>query len=135
MFMSIVLLQGPAAGPVSLPPHAALSIDLIQCDTLPAMVGGLHLARCQRAPLVVLDPGAWSARDCALHGAALRDALDALDAPYIELHDHSAQEFAHWAHPQHEALAVFNVDRDAAARLTMALAVAARLVAAPLDPH
>ncbi|TAA25761.1 MULTISPECIES: hypothetical protein [Pseudoxanthomonas] len=126
--MSIVFLQGPATGRLSLPPHPQLAIDLIQCDTLPAIVGGLHLARCQRAPLVVLDPGPWSARDRALHAAALRDALDALDAPYIEMHDHSAQEFAHWAHPQHAALAVFNVDRDAPARRTMALAVAARLV-------
>ena len=90
-----------------------------------------------------LDEARWHARNRAmfaddpngLEPPEQSDALDALDAPYIELHDHSAQEFAHWAHPQHEALAVFNVDRDAAARLTMALAVAARLVAAPLDPH
>lgn len=129
--MCIFILQGPTPGHVPVPPSTqALPVDLIHCDSVAALVGGLCLARCQRATLVVVDAGTLPEHDCRLHAASMQRALDALDAPYIELHDRSAQEFAHWAHPRHAALAVFNLDRDAAGRYEMAMAVATRLASA-----
>ncbi len=128
--MSIFILQGPAPDHVPVPPSTqALPVDLIHCDSVAALVGGLRLARCHRATLVVVDAGTLPEHDCRLHAASMQQALDALDAPYIELHDRSTQEFAHWARPHHAALAVFNLDRDAASRYAMAMAVAARVAA------
>ncbi len=130
--MSIFILQGPAPVHAPIPASTqALPVDLIHCNSVAALVGGLHLARCQDATLVVVDAGTLPERDCLLHAAAMQYALDALDAPYIELHDRSAQEFAHWARPRHAALAVFNLDHDASGRYAMAMAVATRLAAVP----
>jgi hypothetical protein len=130
--MSVFILQGPAPGRAPIPASTqALPVDLIHCNGVAALVGGLRLARCHGATLVVVDAGTLPQRDCLLHAAAMRQALDALDAPYIELHDRSTQEFAHWARPHHAALAVFNLDHDATGRYAMAMAVATRLAAAP----
>ncbi|MET1022940.1 MAG: hypothetical protein ABWX87_01395 [Pseudoxanthomonas sp.] len=130
--MSIFILQGPTPDHVPVPPSTqALPVDLVHCDSVAALVGGLRLARCHRATLVVVDAGTLPEHDCRLHASAMQQALDALDAPYIELHDRSAQEFVHWARPHHAALAVFNLDHDASGRYAMAMAVATRLASTP----
>lgn len=131
--MSIFILHAAPAAPWQ---HARLStasqpVELIHCNSVAGLVGGLHLARNHHANVVVLDAGALPEHDCQLHADAMRQALDLLPAPYIELHDRSTQEISHWAHPQHAALAVFNLDHDGDRRHAMALAVAARLCSLP----
>jgi 3-dehydroquinate dehydratase-2 len=69
-----------------------LTVVARQTDAEHEMLGWLHEAADQRAP-VVLNPGAWSH-----YSYALRDACAMLTAPLVEVHIsniHAREEFRH----------------------------------------
>lgn len=73
---------------------AELGLDVLvrQTDAEHEMLGWLHEAADERAP-VVLNPGAWSH-----YSYALRDACALLTAPLVEVHIsnvHAREEFRH----------------------------------------
>lgn len=132
--MTILLIQGPGlAGDPALPPalptqpHARL--ELAACDSLDALLHCLASERAQRAELVLLESCELDRAQCACCGPALRQALDALRAPYIELHDRADQGWEDWLRPRHAALAVVAIRDDRRARYAMALAIAQRTCA------
>lgn len=67
-----------------------LTVDVRQTDAEPELLGWLHAAADQAAP-VVLNPGAWTH-----YSYALRDACALLTAPLVEVHIsniHAREEF------------------------------------------
>jgi 3-dehydroquinate dehydratase-2 len=69
-----------------------LDVDVRQTDAEPELIGWLHAAADEAAP-VVLNPAAWSH-----YSYALRDACALLRAPLIEVHlsnIHAREEFRH----------------------------------------
>lgn len=69
-----------------------LSVEVRQTDHEARMIGWLHAAADSSTP-VVLNPGAWSH-----YSYALRDAVEALTAPVVEVHIsniHAREEFRH----------------------------------------
>jgi 3-dehydroquinate dehydratase-2 len=69
-----------------------LDVDVRQTDAEHEMLGWLHAAADEAAP-VVLNPGAWSH-----YSYALRDACALLRAPLVEVHIsnvHAREEFRH----------------------------------------
>jgi 3-dehydroquinate dehydratase-2 len=69
-----------------------LEVDVRQTDAEPEMLGWLHAAADEHAP-VVLNPGAWSH-----YSYALRDACAMLNAPLVEVHIsniHAREAFRH----------------------------------------
>lgn len=73
---------------------AEVGLDVVvrQTDAEHEMLGWLHAAADERAP-VVLNPGAWSH-----YSYALRDACALLAAPLVEVHIsnvHAREEFRH----------------------------------------
>lgn len=73
---------------------------------------------------MLLDSGDLAADDCARHAAELRSALDGLDAPYIEVHDHVEQELECRVRPAHPALAIIVMTRDLAKSYAISLEIA-----------
>ncbi len=72
--------------------EAGLDVVVRQTDAEHEMLGWLHAAADERAP-VVLNPGAWSH-----YSYALRDACALLTAPLVEVHIsnvHAREEFRH----------------------------------------
>lgn len=69
-----------------------LTVDVRQTDAEHELLGWLHAAADERAP-VVLNPGAWSH-----YSYAVRDACAMLRAPLVEVHIsniHAREEFRH----------------------------------------
>ncbi|WP_026208164.1 type II 3-dehydroquinate dehydratase [Catelliglobosispora koreensis] len=69
-----------------------LDVEVRQTDSEAELVGWLHQAADERAP-VVLNPAAWSH-----YSIAVRDACAMLNAPLIEVHlsnIHAREEFRH----------------------------------------
>lgn len=104
--VSIVIVHGPHTSGCSLPQDlqrqlqqqadaAGHRLELRGCGNLPGLVGQVCAARADSAEFVLLDPGelAWQAREHP--EAGLVDALDRLDAPYIEVHDVFGAELEH----------------------------------------
>jgi 3-dehydroquinate dehydratase-2 len=81
-----------AARCVSVGASLGLDVEVRQTDAEHEMIGWLHAAADERAP-VVLNPGAWSH-----YSYALRDACALLQAPLVEVHlsnIHAREEFRH----------------------------------------
>jgi hypothetical protein len=132
--MSILLIQGPGlAGDAAVPPPVPqplyARLDLAACDDLDALLACLTSERARCAELVLLESCELDQAQCVCCGPALRDALDALRAPYIELHDCAHQGWEDWLQPRHAALAVVAIRNDRRARYAMALAIAQRACA------
>jgi 3-dehydroquinate dehydratase-2 len=69
-----------------------LAVEVRQTDAEPELLGWLHTAADQAAP-VVLNPGAWSH-----YSYAVRDACALLTAPLVEVHlsnIHAREPFRH----------------------------------------
>jgi 3-dehydroquinate dehydratase-2 len=83
-----------ARGCVELGARLGLEVRVRQTDAEHEMLGWLHAAADEAAP-VVLNPGAWSH-----YSYALRDACALLRAPLIEVHlsnIHAREEFRHYS--------------------------------------
>lgn len=127
--MSLLIVQGPGVAPVALSGSvpsscAGHAVDVVHCADAGALVDALRAADRDDVALVLLEPGADPA--CRGQLQALRGTLDALPAPYIELHTDRSGELEPWLHPQHAPLAVVMTPNDAARGYAMSLGIAAR---------
>ncbi len=135
--MSILVIQGPhhhgdaAACTTSgdLAAHvraealaAGTDVRIRRCTSALGLVRCLHEAR--GAEVVLLDSGDLDPAECSCHADALRDALDTLDAPYIEVHDRTDQELEGRLQPAHAALAIVVTTTDLAMGYAISTAIA-----------
>nr|WP_298126897.1 hypothetical protein [uncultured Pseudoxanthomonas sp.] len=134
--MSILILRGPHA---ALPDASSLDPPLreranaagqrLHCRTFATirdLLCGLRRADIARSDML-LDIG-----DLALDGVAqtwaLRDALDGLASPYIEVHDDAAHALEPRVHPQHASLVTVILRDDLPRAYALALDIALRRV-------
>jgi len=126
--MSVLILQGPGAHAGTVP-CAHHSTQRIRCADIGSLIHSLRAARDADIELVLLDSGAIGREQDRPHWPALRAAIDALPAPYIELHDNTADELQPWLHPQHQPLATVITPGDPARAYAMSVAIATRRLA------
>lgn len=129
--MSLLILQGPhapvdAAAWVSTAARAGHSTELIRCADVAGLIAGLGSARPADTALVLLDAGATTRTADQAQCVALRQALDRLPAPYIELHDDAAEELEPQLHPHHLPIATIITSGDRLRAYALSLAIAAR---------
>jgi 3-dehydroquinate dehydratase-2 len=135
--MSILILRGPHA---ALPDASSLDPPLrerahaagqrLRCRTFATMrdlLSGLRRTHIAHSDMLLLDIG-----DLALDGVtqtrALRDALDDLPSPYIEVHDDAAHALEPRVHPQHAPLVTVILRDDLPRAYALALDIALRRV-------
>lgn len=133
--MSILILRGPHAthpdtSPLdpSLRSRAHAAWQALHCRafaTLRGLLAGLRRARTGHTDLLLLDVGDLTLQN-ASHAQAVRDALDALPTPYIELHDDAAHALEPRIHPQHAPLVTVILRDDLPRAYSMALDIALR---------
>lgn len=138
--MSIVVITGPRDdAEVQAPEDDAMwqlweraqvaGTDLLwrPCSDFAEMTGYLDRSSRDHAELVLLDidANAIPAHDIA----PLREALAALEVPYIEIHDHSDEGDASSLAPGHPSLVSVVVPGNARASYDMALSIGLRYLA------
>lgn len=136
--MSVLILQGPHAGetlPVQEPlpsveDWAGHDLHTVRCRNIDGVVAGLRAARASEVALVVLDGGDLHRPECGAAWPALREALDQLPVPYIELHEAGGEELEPWLHPRHLPLATLVTLKDRARGYAMSRAIAVRRLGA-----
>lgn len=127
--MTILMIRHTPPGAV---PDAALLPATVaghrlacrDCDSLPALVRCLQRARRSRPAWVLIATTAVEAPQWARYGNALRAALDALPAPYIEMAANDGDALDAHLHPQHAPTAsvVCSSGQSDACRLSLAIA-------------
>lgn len=137
--MSILILRGPHA---AIPPSSASSTTFnrplrrraraagqaLHCRAFASvrdLLVGLRRARRERTDLLLLDIGELALRD-GTQTKALREALDDLPSPYIEVHDDAAHALEPRVQPQHAPLVTVILRNDLPRAYAMALAIALR---------
>lgn len=135
--MSILILRGPHAQAATDPSLSLASIDqdlrrrahssghALHCRgfrSLHDLLSRLRQVR-RQDHMVLIDAGDLAV-DSPDDAHALRDALDALPVPYMELHDDAAHALEPRTQPQHAPLVTVILCGDLASAYTMALAVA-----------
>ncbi|WP_369977149.1 hypothetical protein [Xanthomonas bundabergensis] len=134
--MSILLIQGPHRGAPAIAVARRLAgasgpcVVPVACADAAQIVARLRQGAHDETELVLLDSGELPAADLADHGAHLREALDALGHPYIEVHDASAQALEPLLHPRHAPLLTVIANGALADGYAIALGVAARRLGA-----
>jgi len=130
--MSILVIQGPHRDAPAIAVARCLAgasgaqVVPVACADAAQIVARLQQGAHDETELVLLDSGELPAADLADHGAQLRDALDALGHPYIEVHDASAQALEPLLHPRHMPLLTVIANGALADSYAIALGVAAR---------
>lgn len=141
--MSILVIQGP---------HGAANAHVGHAFTRPlyaaAAAAGVPLAwrrvctvrslaiclqRVQHAQVqvVLLDAGDMARDDHAFCSSALRQALDRLPMPYIEVHDDTAHLLEPRLHPRHAPLVTVVLRHQLQRAYALALSIALRRLASP----
>jgi len=130
--MSILVIQGPHRDAPAIAVARCLAgtsgaqVVPVACADAAQIVARLQQGAHDETELVLLDSGELPAADLADHGAQLREALDALGHPYIEVHDASAQALEPLLHPRHAPLLTVIANGALADSYAIALGVAAR---------
>ena len=133
--MCIVLIQGPhhaRSRQVALPSFydaakaAGTTLLVRSCSTLAELIECLHKSKDLDAEMVLLDSGEFDSRDFPAANRPLREALDALSSPYIEMHDASSQVLDQHVHPCHAPIVTLVINDDREASYCMALAITLR---------
>lgn len=130
--MSILVIQGPHHDAPAIAVARRLAgasgarVVPVACADAAQIVARLQQGAHDETELVLLDSGELPAADLADHGAQLREALDALGHPYIEVHDASAQALEPLLHPRHAPLLTVIANGALADSYAIALGVAAR---------
>ncbi len=134
--MSILILRGPHAAS-AIPSFAATMLDRqlrqraqaagesLRCRvfaSLGQLLGGLHRVD-RHDGMVLIDAGDFVV-DGIDEAHALRDALDALPAPYIEVHDDAAHALEPRVQPRHAPLVTLILRDDLPRAYAMALDIA-----------
>jgi len=123
--MTILLIRQASPDPLPIPAQlAGHAIHCEHCATLPALVQCLREATRSAPEWVLIETAATAPTQWAEHGVALRAALDALPAPYIEMAANDDDGLDAHLHPQHAPAArvVCSSGRDDACRLSLAIA-------------
>ncbi|UYB51874.1 hypothetical protein OCJ37_18165 [Xanthomonas sp. AM6] len=134
--MSILLIQGPHRDAPAIAVARRLAgasgarVVPVACADAAQIVARLRQGAHDETELVLLDSGELPAAELAEHGAQLREALDALGHPYIEMHDASAQALEPLLHPRHAPLLTVIANGALADSYAIALGVAARRLGA-----
>jgi len=133
--MSILILRGPHAVLPDTPfldrplrERANAAGQSLHCRAFASvreLVTGLRRARSERTDLLLLDVGELAMQD-ASQAHAVRDALDGLPAPYIEVHDDAAHALEPRVQPQHAPLVTVILRDDLPRAYAMALDIALR---------
>ncbi|WP_411849486.1 hypothetical protein ACLB90_10725 [Stenotrophomonas sp. LGBM10] len=129
--MTILLIRHtpPSAAPDAAPLPARVAghrLACHDCDSLPALVRCLQAARRSRPAWVLIATTAVAAPQWARYGAAVRAALDALPAPYIEMASNDDDALDERLHPQHAPAARVVCGRSREEACQLSLAIAAR---------
>jgi 3-dehydroquinate dehydratase-2 len=142
--MSILILCGVhAATPLPSSSHPAFERPLreraktagqsLQCrafNSVRDLLAGLQRARQERPDMLLLDTGDLVLQD-STQAKALRDALDDLPSPYIEVHDDAAHALEPRVQPQHAPLVTVILRDDLPRAYAMALDIALRRLDRP----
>ncbi|KRA52334.1 hypothetical protein ASD77_11690 [Pseudoxanthomonas sp. Root65] len=133
--MSIMILRGPHAAHPDVSPlyrplrqranAAGQSLRYRAFASVHDLVCGLRRARRERTDMLLLDVGELAMQGPA-HAHALRDALDTLPSPYIEVHDDAAHALEPRVQPQHAPLVTVILRNDLPRAYAMALEIALR---------
>lgn len=135
--MAIVVLQGPAAAPHRLGVDAACALWRVAraagqvlsfraSASASAFAASLRQGIDARDAFVLVDPGDVAA---TADPAELRDALEALRVPYVEVHDRSAGVLDLSLRPDAMPLATIVINGDLASGYRIALGIALRRLA------
>jgi 3-dehydroquinate dehydratase-2 len=139
--MSILILRGAHPGGHSfnsellrslqqLGREAGRIIEVCTCTGLRDFIAGLRWARSQKPEFVLLDPGNITQEAQAHPEAGLRDALDQLSTPYIEVHDDSATALDAGPYGRRAPLATIVINGDLSTSYRIALGIALRQLSA-----
>lgn len=133
--MSILILRGPHAALSdtrsiypSLRQRANAAGQALHCrvfTTVRDLLSGLRRAHADPADMLLLDVGDLAVHD-ATQARALRDALDSLPSPYIEVHADAAHALEPRVLPQNAPLVTVILRDDLPRAYAMALEVALR---------
>lgn len=127
--MTILLIrnarQGAAPGTSRLPATVAGHVlSCHGCDSLPALARCLQHAHGSQPAWVLIEAAAANEAQWQAHGPALRAALDALPAPYIEFARSEADAMDTHLHPQHAPVVlVCGTESEQSCQLSLAIAV------------
>ena len=150
--MSILVIQGPhgaASARVghafTRPLHAAAAAAGVPlawrrvrtARSLTGCLQRLQRAQVQRAQVqvVLLDAGDLATDDHALRGTALRQAIEELPMPYIEVQDDAAHLLEPRLHPRHAPLVTVVLRHQLEHAYALALSIALRRLASPAPLH
>lgn len=144
--MNLLILEGPqpaSTAGAAMAPRALRDLQArahacghhvfhCHCPSPDALLTGLRACAALDVRMLLLDSGEIAANDPAL--PALRDLLDQLSMPYIEVHDDSAQVLESRLDLRHPPMAtvVFNRDRHRGHALALSIALR-RLGATTVD--
>lgn len=131
--MDILILQGPrpAARRLAFAATARLwriahvaghVLNVHACASPALFIDAIHRVARSRNGFVLLDPGACHVPDCE----PLREALDAMAVPHVQVHDRSEQALDLPLRPCAQPVATIVIHDDLAAGYSIALAVALR---------
>jgi 3-dehydroquinate dehydratase len=150
--MSVLVIQGPralpgqSALPATLLEGLALKIraigsimEVVRCGSAAGLAQCLRQARRNSVEMVLVDSGGIDALDCARHEGEIRQALNSLEAPYIEIHERSGCDLETRVRPTHAATTIVVATRGLASGYSIAVGIvlrrlARRQVAAFPDP-
>ncbi|WP_284399716.1 type II 3-dehydroquinate dehydratase [Dyella lipolytica] len=135
-----MIVQGPHANARSLSGEllghlqqlaraAGRTLEVCSCNGLREFVARVRTARSQTTEFMLLDPGSLTQQVQAHPEAGLGDALDALNMPYIEVHDDSDDTLE----PRdvlHAPLATIVIHGDLGTSYRIALGIALRRLSA-----
>ncbi|MDI9238400.1 hypothetical protein QLQ15_05675 [Lysobacter sp. LF1] len=137
--MRVLFLQGPGAASTHLDGQTAAGLwraaqlcghclSYRASPSLGALVDSLRGRTCETSDLVLLNPGEL---DLAPDGAlrSLRDALDHLTVPYVEIHERSGQLLDLDLRSSRQPLATIAISGDFGSGCRIAMSVAIRHLA------
>ncbi len=133
--MDIVILQGPHRLRKPLDAEALVGLRRIAraagrmlcvraCDSLRDLIASLRAVRRGVGAFVLLDPGDLAGP--MRSDAALREAIETMHVPYVEVHDSSASVLELPLHAQAMPTATIVINGDLAASYRIALGIALR---------
>lgn len=135
--MTIIILRGPhpvghsfngelLSSLQQLGREAGRIVEVCTCTGLRDFIASLRRARSRTPEFVLLDPGNIAQEAQAHPEAGLRDALDELSAPYIEVHDDSATALDAGPYGRGAPLATIVINGDLSTSYRIALGIALR---------
>jgi 3-dehydroquinate dehydratase-2 len=135
--VSILIVHGPHTTSSSLSPElqrelqkradaAGRTLELRACDDLQSLVVQVCAAKSDTTEFVLLGPGDLVQQVRAHPEAGFADALDKLDAPYIEVHEEFGAELEHGAGLHNTPIATVIISGNIGSGYRIGLSIALR---------